>query len=425
MSSGTALHSVDNVETARKLLESVDLCRQKEFILSVDENGYTALHLAADSGKTDVVEYLCSLFLEVDELILKKSADGWTALHCAQNREIAKLLVESIPLEHQKTFMMSVDQIQRTALHLAAACGRTYVVEYLCSLSTADDELILKRNADGCTALHYAANREIAQLLVESVLPEHQRAFILPVDESKGTALHEAAACGRTDVVEYLCNWSLVDDQLILEKYADGWTALHFAKNKEIAKLLVESVLPENQTNLILSGTGDQSTALHIAAIFERTQVVEYLCGFTELSVPLIFGQDSCNRTALHVATNKTIVSCLLSRLQVEEIGKLLSLLDYEGNTPILSLARFGQYESLAELFQHIENKTDLNMKTYLEQHNYAGQNILHLAALAFPLNNTYDVLQDYVGYLNFEKLMATHQFIMLLPNMTLESLPT
>jgi len=51
MSGETALHTIDNADEARQLVESIHLCRQKEFILSVDENGLTALHAAAVHGR--------------------------------------------------------------------------------------------------------------------------------------------------------------------------------------------------------------------------------------------------------------------------------------------------------------------------------------------------------------------------------------
>jgi len=235
----------------------------------------------------------------------------------------------------RKDFILSVDETQHTALHRAANSGRTDVVEYLCSLSLADNELILKQNASGRTALHDAKNREIAKLLIESVLPENQKTFILCADENQCTALHTAAKAGSTDLVEYLCSLSLPDDELILKKNAHG------------------------------------RTALHTAAITEKTRVVECLCSLAELSVPLIFRQDCFNNTAMHHATNKTIVSCMLSSLEDAQIDELLSLTNYVGNTPILSLVELGQHESLAELLQHIENETDLDTITYLEQHNY------------------------------------------------------
>jgi len=108
------------------------------------------------------------------------------------------------------------------------------VVEYLCSLSLADDELMLKKDANGFTALHFAKNRDIAKLLVHSVLPNNKKALILSVGSKQYTALYVASRSGRTDVVEYLCSLSLADDELILKKSADGWTALHYADNRDL-----------------------------------------------------------------------------------------------------------------------------------------------------------------------------------------------
>jgi len=174
---------------------------------------------------------------------------------------------------------------------------------------------------------------------------------------------------------------------------------------------LVEAVLPKNQKAVILSVDKDQQTALHIAAMKKKALVVECLCSFAQLSVSLIFRQDYFNDTAMHYATNKTIVSCMLSELKSAQIDELLSLTNDMGYTSILSLVELGQHESLAELLQHIENETDLDIITYLKQHNYADQNILHLAALSLSLDSIYNVLQDYVGCLKLEEMMYADKY--------------
>jgi len=415
----TALHYAKNREIAKLLVESVLSKHQKSFISSVNENlhtalpnaalgGLTSLHEAAGKGTTDVVKYLCNLPLADDELILKKDVKGQTALHYAKNREVAKLLVESVLPENKKTFILSVDETQFTALHRAAVVGRTDVVEYLCTLSSTDDELILKKDANGWTALHCAKNKEVAKLLVESVLGKNQTGFLLTVDRNKYTALHSAAAISRTDVVEYLCTWSCTNGkQIHMEKNIFGRTALHYAKNREIAKWLWESDLPENQESFLLSVDENLCTALHTATMFEQTQVVEYLCSCSESSAKLVFVPDIINSTAIHYAANKEMVSSMLGCLQNEEIVELLSDPNDKGNTPLMSLAEIGQHKSLAELLEQAVNLAQWDeWKAYFKQRNYENQNILHLAARSFSLDNIYDVLSECLSNLNFEELM-------------------
>jgi len=409
--SRTALHHAESKEIAKLLVDSVRPEHKKEFLLSVSSTQKTALHFAAGRGRTDVVEYLCSLPIAKKELILRKDANGWTALHYAENRAVAEVLVDSVLPKNKKGFLLSGDKNQRTALHTATACGRTDVVEYLCSLSRDDNELILKKDAEGWTALHSAQSGKIARLLVKSVLPENVDTFVLSVATTQNiTALHVAAGSGDTDVVEYLCNLPLANDELLLMKNFIGWTALHFAQNGKIAKLLVEKVLLENQRNFILCASKGEFTALHIAAMYRKTQVVEYLCSlpkpFAELSVELIFRQDFLKSTAMHYATNKEIVSCMLKNLQSDEIDKLLRCANNEGNTPILLFVRFGLYESLEEVLKDIDGNKDLDMKTYLKHRNSAGQNIFHLAALSLPLDSVYNVLQNYVWLLEIKEMM-------------------
>jgi len=406
---GTALHYAKNREIARLLVNSVLRKNKKGLLLSVDDNQWTALHSAAESGETDVVEYLCSLSLPDDELILKDDADGWTALHYAYNRDIAKMLVDSVLPKNRNSFLLSVDKSQHTALHTAAGSGKG-VVEYLCSLRIAKNKLILKKDANGWTALHYAENRAVAEVLVQLVSSANRKGFILSTDKKQRTALHIAAKSGRTDVVEYFCSLLRKNDKHILHEMKDifGRTALHFAENREIAKLLVESVLPKNKKSFVLSVTYESHfTALHRAAIFGKTQVVEYLCSLSEFSVPLILAEDCFNSTAMHYATNKEIVISMLNGLQPEKIVKLSSVVNNEGNTIIMSLAKYGQHESLAALLEHIADvKESDDWKAFFKQRNRNYQNIFHLAALSFSLDGIHNVLDTHLSHLNFNEIM-------------------
>jgi len=123
-------------------------------------------------------------------MIVNTSMPGETPLHSVENREAAELLVQSISLENRWNFLLSVDENQRTALHRAAQLGKLDVVKYLCSLYPNNDELILNENKYRNTALHDALNREIAEVLMQSVTPERQRDLVFAIDTNQRTALH-------------------------------------------------------------------------------------------------------------------------------------------------------------------------------------------------------------------------------------------
>ncbi|KAF6028768.1 hypothetical protein EB796_012921 [Bugula neritina] len=101
------------------------------------------------------------------------------------------------------------------------------------------------------------------------------------------------------------------------------------------------------------------------------------------------------------------MVSSMLGCLQNEEIVELLSDPNDKGNTPLMSLAEIGQHKSLAELLEQAVNLAQWDeWKAYFKQRNYENQNILHLAARSFSLDNIYDVLSKCLSNLNFEELM-------------------
>lgn len=319
--SETELHRAKNREAAKLAVESVIPEKQKEFILCIDEGWSTALHTAAGNSRTDVVEYLSQLCQDRDELILKQDCYGKTALHHAETRDVAEVLVSSVTSERQREFILSCDKNGRTTLHAAASDGRTDVVEYLCRLHPSDDELVLKKDRYySGTALHYAANKDIAKLLVSSVTPKRQREFILSYDTKQRTALHAAASEGRTDVVEYLTRLYPSDDELILRSSCYGWTALHYAKNRKIAELLLESVSPDVKRELVFCVDEDECTALHAAATSGRTDVVAYLCGLYPNNDELVLKKDSYfGRTALHFAENGETAKVLVEAVTPEK----------------------------------------------------------------------------------------------------------
>lgn len=123
----------------------------KEFArdLSLDDqsqDGKTALHIAAENGKTSTVQMLLSLRPDT----LAQDAMGRTALHLAVRNEhedvIQELVKNSICLEVQ-------DQGGQTALHSAAANGYDRAVACLVAAG-ADLEC---KDSRGQSALHLAA----------------------------------------------------------------------------------------------------------------------------------------------------------------------------------------------------------------------------------------------------------------------------
>lgn len=123
------------------------------------EDSKTALHMAAENGKTSTVHFLLSLQPDID--ILAQDADGRTALHLAvfnhHQMVIQELVTDPICLEVR-------DHGGQTALHAAAAHGNERAVACLLAAG-ADFEC---KDSKGRTAFHLAAadgRNNILQLL--------------------------------------------------------------------------------------------------------------------------------------------------------------------------------------------------------------------------------------------------------------------
>lgn len=151
-------------------------------------NGEQPLHMAAKSGKKEIVE-----------AILEKGVDpkvstqrGYTALHMASSRDVADLLVQKgLDVNQTSTY-------RQTPLCMAADAGNLDVVEYL--LSKGASLQIWAENGD-MMPLNYAATRAIAEKLVAV----GAQAWGETNKWGRNTPpLWSAAAKGRTEVVAFL-----------------------------------------------------------------------------------------------------------------------------------------------------------------------------------------------------------------------------
>lgn len=322
----TALHDAENRNIVEILVNSVTPAKQKDFVLAVDETKGTALHCAVAEERNDVAEFLCRLSIN-NELALLQDGNGRTALHFAQSKDMARVLVESFKGKRKFDFLKTTDNFQWSVLHSAAVLGNTDVVEYICK-SFSDDELILQRDGKGRTALHYAKNREIAKLLVESVTLERQKELVVQVDENLCTALHKAAESGKTGIVDYFCSLSLTDDELLFKTDSGSMTLLHYAKNREIAELFVMAVKSQRQKEFVLSVDEDLWSVLHKAAFAGATEIVEYLCGLYANFDELTLKKDKHKNTALHYAQNREIAELLIMSTTAEKRRDLILSVD-------------------------------------------------------------------------------------------------
>jgi ankyrin repeat protein len=232
-----------NIEVVKQhIAAGVDVNAKEEF------TGDTLLRYAARKGHKEIVELLIAEGADVNA----KEIAGWTPLHNAAldgHREIAELLIAEgadvnakhvggqTPLDLAKG--ETADILRKhggktgawfdadKSIHKAASAGHIEAVKQ--HLAAGTD--LNAKNKYGSTPLHYAANKEIAELLIA------EDANVNEKDDNGSTPLHFAAVNGPKVIVELL----IANGADVNAKDEDGGTPLDVAisfNRTEIADLL-------------------------------------------------------------------------------------------------------------------------------------------------------------------------------------------
>jgi len=290
--------------------------------LAANENGRTAMHYAAQEGKTAIVRMLavhkqlieakdkegvtplmCTAetgFLEVCELLFKEGANplatnesGWNPMHYAayyKKTGIVQFLSAHIQLIDSKiktghtSLMLAAQEGHKevceallktganplateengwNAMHLAANKGKTEIVQFL----SAHKQLIDSKTKTGRTSLMLAAqegHKEVCELLLK------EGANPLATGENGWNAMHWAAYKGKTEIVQFLS----VHKQLIDSKIKTGNTSLMLSAQEGL-KEVCEALLKAGANPL---ATGENGwNAMHWAAYKGKTEIVQFL----------------------------------------------------------------------------------------------------------------------------------------------------
>lgn len=319
--------------------EAKEIFKTKTDINAVDEDGNTALHVAARVNGADLVSFL--IIKGADTEIRNNNGD--TALHVAiKNSAIdaAKVLA----IVHGDIFAKDADE--NTALELALAKGDRW---YDAMITPQTGEL---RDVDGESIVHY---------------------FVKTRDE---TAIDR---CIQVDVpLSVRDNYGLTPLHLAFNA-ADNASSVRIA-----ARLLLAGADPVRgnyayfedavRTHNMILRFHDGQTPLHIATIDGHTGIVDYILNErTSLRLSdILSAQDISGTTPLHEAVRygRTDIARLLL-----DYGANVNAMDSIGKTPLLLIIPQDAQQEMYPLL--------LQYKAAVNQKDMYGDTVLHVATLA------------------------------------------
>ena len=338
---------------------------------SRDNDGYTALHYAAENGHVNIVSLLIEHGARVNPKTNEDSTPLALAVSAGRGHVVRPLLeagadasvriygrtllaelayvsgdtddnfdaVQALLKAHVKPD--DLDNRSRSALHWAARSGNVKIVQTLleggANLALQDDLL--------WTPLHCAAcedHEEVVQLLID------RGADPLIGDDEGWTCMHVAATNGKVSVMEVLLQ---AEPTLLTLRSNDGRTPLHFACDEiNSAKYLLSHKIDVNAA----SNTG--TTALMMAAEFGNVETFELLIS-QKANVSL---QDIWGMTALHYAARRGQEE-LTRKILAQDI-KVVNQQDNAGNSALHTT--ISERESdLAKILLELRPDIDINLK--------------------------------------------------------------
>ena len=354
--SGTSLEMV-------KLVTSHDIFNANINRRSI--TGGTPLHVACQSGRIDIVEYLIKKF-HFEPSMKHRDYDGKLPVDyaCRHSLEMVKLVSQPCTIEELGSRNDVTDERQdSTTLDIACYYGSLDVVEYLinqkgCNLAAFGNDqcallyacglrvhyyyhesatahghpdiveflitkcgynpgISLSENSDTSTFQYACEQNDLNLMKALTVLSVDQ------LDDQGNTPLHYACMYGCTDIVKYLVDRDC--DQTIFNQ--TGELALHVACDfKSHNSLEIIQILTKCNINS-LNANGDN--LLHIACAHSKLDVIKYLIEEIKFDLNI---RNKQGRRAIHKACN--LKSPEVTK-QLQTYGCDINCQDDKGDTPL------------------------------------------------------------------------------------------
>ncbi|TMW96110.1 hypothetical protein EJD97_007917, partial [Solanum chilense] len=259
-----------NLGKVKEIIQKFDNSKGIKELLSLqNQQGETALYIAAENGHTSVVvEILKHLDLQVASLVANNGYDAFQVAAKQGHLEVLKELLHSFP-----NLVMATDSSNSTALHTAAAQGHVDVVNLLLEI---DSNLVKIARNNGKTVLHTAARMGHLEIVKSLLSKDPEIGFRT---DSKGqSALHMAVKGQNVGIVLELIK---PNSSVLTLEDNKGNRALHIATKKGrpqvcVCLYMVQCLISIECIDLnAINKAGE--TALDIAEKFGMPEVVSIL----------------------------------------------------------------------------------------------------------------------------------------------------
>ena len=320
----------------------------------IDNDGCTALHHSAISGKYELFTYFADMMPD----IYVKTKARLNCLHIAAFRghlDLSKKLIDN----HE--FDVNISDIDGfRALHHSVKSGECELVAYFADKGT--DVYLKTKNGRNC--LHIAAENGYLDLF--KTLIDKYDFNVHTADYDGCTSLHHSAISGNYKLVTYFAEKG-IDFYL---KTNNEKNCLHIAAANghfNLCKMLIEKC-----KFVVDIADNDGCTALHHSARSGSYELVTY---FVHMGSNIHL-KTKTGLNCLHIAAENGHLN--LCKMIISNHNFDVNIADNDGYTALHHSARSGSYE-LITYFVHMG--ADIYLKTKY------GNNCLHIAAFSGYLN--------------------------------------
>ena len=341
-------------------------------------NHLTPLHLAAYGGHTDVVEKLLAVGADPSA----RTVEGKTALHLAATSgkiELIDLLIDDETCRIKPGINEKTNTGQ-TTLHIAAIFGHARLVRYLCVLGSDPDTADINQ----FTPLHLASLYGQADVVKSLRFTgfKHNPLTIMEADPDLLTihgdaAIHLAAMNNHVSVLEALADWAKPDIKANAELYPElhfvgssacnrvGATALHFAASRGRDEA-VRTLVTDCKADVLERCTRKGWVALHFAAYSGHCNTIRLLVNEFKIPVDIRNAMEAGWRTPLHLSYENDQTDAVDTLKQLDADSSKITFWQGADDrffpSPVWIAIKNGSLKSLKKL---AEEKTNLSQSSF------------------------------------------------------------